>query len=159
MSISQGNLLGGSFNHFSYVDIIISLYLCHEPLPLINTKLMIGTGVLSIQLIWPVSRTLSNPWICVEFHWTRNVTISMKRSVPWNSVELEVLQFRWQEQFHRIPWNLGCANFDDTIIYTWKVSYITNNNIRFLLKNGCPWLTIEMFETKKNNHFNKVQNL
>ena len=25
--------------------------------------------------------------------------------IPWNSMELEVRQFRWHEQFHRIPWN------------------------------------------------------
>ena len=29
-------------------------------------------------------------------------------------MELVVRQFRWQEQFHGIPWNFGCANFDDS---------------------------------------------
>ena len=38
----------------------------------------------------------------------------MTRAVSWNSMELVVRQFRWQEQFHGIPWNFGCANFDDS---------------------------------------------
>ena len=29
-------------------------------------------------------------------------------------MELGVRQFRWHEQFHGIPWNFKCANFDDT---------------------------------------------
>ena len=29
-------------------------------------------------------------------------------------MELEVGQFRLHEKFHRIPWNLECANFADT---------------------------------------------
>ena len=29
-------------------------------------------------------------------------------------MELVVRQFRWQEQFHGIPWNFECANFDDS---------------------------------------------
>ena len=34
-------------------------------------------------------------------------------AVPWNSMEFGVRQFRWHEQFHGIPWNFKCANFDD----------------------------------------------
>ena len=29
-------------------------------------------------------------------------------------MELGVRQFRWHQQFHGIPWNQACANFDDT---------------------------------------------
>ena len=29
-------------------------------------------------------------------------------------MELVVRQFRWQEQFHGIPWKFGCTNFDDS---------------------------------------------
>ena len=41
----------------------------------------------------------------MEFHGTLGVPISLPRSVPWNSMELGVRQFRWHEQFHGIPWN------------------------------------------------------
>ena len=41
----------------------------------------------------------------MEFHGTKNAPISLIRAVPWNSMELEVRQFRWHEQFHGIPWN------------------------------------------------------
>ena len=50
----------------------------------------------------------------MQFHGTRSAPISMTWAVPWNSMELGVLQFRWQEQFHGIPWNFACANFDDS---------------------------------------------
>ena len=50
----------------------------------------------------------------MEFHGTGNAPISLTQAVPWNSMELRVRQFHWQEQFHGIPWNLECANFDDT---------------------------------------------
>ena len=49
----------------------------------------------------------------MEFHGTWSAPISMTRAVPWNSMELGVRQFRWQEQFHGIPWNFKCANFPD----------------------------------------------
>ena len=49
-----------------------------------------------------------------EFHGTWNKPISMTRTVPWNSMELGVNQFRWHKQFHGIPWNFGCANFEDS---------------------------------------------
>ena len=50
----------------------------------------------------------------MEFHGTRSVPISMTQAVPWNSMELEVRQFRWHQQFHGIPWNWEYANFVDT---------------------------------------------
>ena len=50
----------------------------------------------------------------MEFHGTWSAPISMARAVSWNSMELVVRQFRWHEQFHGIPWNLECANFNDT---------------------------------------------
>ena len=34
--------------------------------------------------------------------------------LPWNSMKLGVRQFRWHEQFHGIPWNFKCDNFDST---------------------------------------------
>ena len=37
-----------------------------------------------------------------EFHGTRSAPISLTRAVPWNSMELEVRQFRWHEMFHGI---------------------------------------------------------
>ena len=76
----------------------------------------------------PISLTRAVPWNSMEFHGTWNAPISLTRAVPWNSIELrmrqfrwhekfhvfQVRQFRWRERFHGIPWNLGCANFDDT---------------------------------------------
>ena len=45
-------------------------------------------------------------------------------------MELGVRQFRWHEQFHGIPWNLECANFDDMsssmeFHFRWKGRYAT----------------------------------
>ena len=62
----------------------------------------------------PISMTRAVPWNSMEFHGTSSAPISMTRAVPWNSMELQVRQFRWHEQFHGIPRNLWCANFDDT---------------------------------------------
>ena len=41
----------------------------------------------------------------MEFHGTWSAPISLTRAVPWNSMELQVRQFRWHEQFHGIPWD------------------------------------------------------
>ena len=41
----------------------------------------------------------------IEFHGTRSAPISLTRAVPWNSMELQVRQFRWHEKLHGIPWN------------------------------------------------------
>ena len=46
-----------------------------------------------------------DPSSSMEFHGIWNVPISLTREVPWNSIELEVRQFNWHEQFHGIPWN------------------------------------------------------
>ena len=35
--------------------------------------------------------------------------------IPCNSMELEVRQYRWHEQFHGIPWSLECVNFMEFI--------------------------------------------
>ena len=62
----------------------------------------------------PISMTRAVPWNSMEFHGTWSAPISLTREVPWNSMELVVRQLRWQEQFHGIPWNQECANFDDS---------------------------------------------
>ena len=49
----------------------------------------------------------------MEFHGTVGAPISLTRAIPWNSMELRMRQFRWNEQFHGTPWNLKCANFAD----------------------------------------------
>ena len=77
--------------------------------------------------IWsaPISLTWAVPWSSMKFHGTRSAPISIKRAGPWNSMEfhgtrnarileLGLRQFRWHEQFHGIPWNFECTNFDDT---------------------------------------------
>ena len=55
----------------------------------------------------PISLTRAVPWNSMEFNWTCREPISLTRAVPWNSMELGVCRFRWHEQFHGIPWNLG----------------------------------------------------
>ena len=50
----------------------------------------------------------------MEFHGTWSAPISLTPAVPWNSMELGVRQFRWNQQFHGIPWIVKCANFADT---------------------------------------------
>ena len=62
----------------------------------------------------PISMTQAVPWNSTEFHATWSAPISLTRAVQWNSLELRVRQIHWNEQFHGIPWNFRCANFDDT---------------------------------------------
>ena len=50
----------------------------------------------------------------MEFQVYKNALITLTWEVPWNSMELEVRQFRWHKPFHGIPWNLECANFANT---------------------------------------------
>ena len=75
----------------------------------------------------------------MEFHGTWSAPISLTRIVPWNSMELVVRQFRWQEQFHGIPSNFGCANFDDS-----------SSSMEF---HGIPWnLECANFADTRNFH-------
>ena len=62
----------------------------------------------------PISMTRAVSWNYMQIHGTWSVPISLTRAVAFNSMELGVRQFRWHGQFHGIPWNLGCAHFDDT---------------------------------------------
>ena len=62
----------------------------------------------------PISMTRAVPWNSMEFRGIWSAPISMTRAVPWHSMELGVCQFRWQHQFHGIPWNFKCAKFADT---------------------------------------------
>ena len=62
----------------------------------------------------PILKTRAVLWNSLEFDGTWSAPISLTRAVPWNSLELGVRQFRWHQQFHGIPRNLGCANFADT---------------------------------------------
>ena len=62
----------------------------------------------------PISMTPVVSWNSLEFHGTWSAPISLTRAVPWNSMELGVRQFRWHQQFRGVPWDLECANFDDT---------------------------------------------
>ena len=81
-------------------------------------------GTRSAQFRWH-EQFIGTPWnfkcanfadmsSSMEFYATRSALISMTRTVPWNSMERQVHQFRWHEQIHGIPWNLECAKFDDT---------------------------------------------
>ena len=66
----------------------------------------------------------------MEFHGTSSAPISMARAVPWNSMELQVRQFRWHEKFHGIPWNsleLGVRQF------RWNEKF-----------HGIPWKSMEL---------------
>ena len=98
----------------------------------------------------------------LEFHGTLGAPISLTRTIPWNSMELRVRQFRWHEQFHGIPWKLESTNFADTsssmefhgtrsapISMTWAVPW---NSMEFhgtlgapiSLTRAIPWNSMEL---------------
>ena len=67
----------------------------------------------------------------MEFHGTWSASISLTRAVPWNSMELQVHQFRWHAKFHGIPWNsmeLGVCQF------RWQELF-----------HGIPWNSMELW--------------
>ena len=47
----------------------------------------------------------NNSWELLQ---TWSFTTSMTPVVQWNSTELGVVQFRWHDQFHGIPWCFSC---------------------------------------------------
>ena len=100
-----------------------------------------GTWSAPISLIWEV------PWNSMEFHGTLGAPISLTRAVLWNSMELWVRQFRWHEQFHGIPWNLECANFDDTSHgIPWNSMELEVRQFRWHEKfHGIPWNSMELW--------------
>ena len=62
----------------------------------------------------PISMTWTVPWNSMElgvrqFRWHEQF-----HGISWNSMDVGVCQFRWHEQFHGIPWNFKCAYFADT---------------------------------------------
>ena len=83
------------------------------------------------------------PWNleCANF---ADTSSSMEKT--WNSMKLEVRQFRWHEKFHAIPWNLECANFADTSssmefnVIPWNLECAnfadTSSSMEF---HGIPW--------------------
>ena len=77
----------------------------------------------------------------MEFHGTLGAPISLTRAVPWNSMELRMRQFRWQEQFHGIPWNLECANFADT---SSSMEFHGTWNAPISLTRAVPWNSMEL---------------
>ena len=77
----------------------------------------------------------------MEFHGTSSAPISLTRAVPWNSMELGVCQFRWQEQFHGIPWNFKCANFADTIC---SMEFHGTSSAPISLTLAVPWNSMEL---------------
>ena len=89
----------------------------------------------------PISLTWEVPWNSMEFHGTLGAPISLTRAVPWNSMELRMRQFRWQEQFHGIPWNLECANFADT---SSSMEFHGTWNAPISLTRAVPWNSMEL---------------
>ena len=98
----------------------------------------------------------------MEFHRTKSAPISLTRAVPWNSIELEVCQFRrhekfhwiswnsidlvlrqfcWHEQFHGIPWNLEYANFNDT---SSSMEFHGTRSAPISLTQAVPWNCMEL---------------
>ena len=77
----------------------------------------------------------------MEFHGTWSAPIMMTRAVSWNYMELMERQFRWPEQFHGIPWNLECANFDDTSNLIWIIMRSTQSiRIMSRRRGGLVWV-------------------
>ena len=66
----------------------------------------------------------------MEFHGTGSAPISLTQSVPWNSMELRIRQFRWHEQFHGIPWNSMELR---TRQFRWHEQF-----------HGIPWNSVEL---------------
>ena len=62
--------------------------------------------------------------------------------IRWNSMELGVCQFRWQE--HGIPWNFGCANFDDS---SSSMEFHGTLNAPISLTRAVPWNSMEFHGT------------
>ena len=59
-------------------------------------------------------------------------------------MELRVRQFRWQEQFHGIPWNLECANFADTRS---SMEFLRTWSAPISLTRVVPWNSVEFHGT------------
>ena len=91
--------------------------------------------------------TRAVPWNSMEFHGTWIVPNSMTRAVPWNSMEFHgttsvgVRQVRWHEQFHGIPWNLGCANFADT---SSSMEFHGTWSALISMTRAVPWNSMEL---------------
>ena len=77
----------------------------------------------------------------MEFHGTWSAPISLTWEVPWNSIELGVRQFRRHEQFHRIPWNLEYANFNDT---SSSMEFHGTRSAPISLTQAVPWNSMEL---------------
>ena len=77
----------------------------------------------------------------MEFHGTSSAPILLIRAVPWNSMEHGVRQFRWHEQFHGIPWNLGCANFADT---SSSMEFHGTWSAPITMTRAVPWNSMEL---------------
>ena len=56
-------------------------------------------------------------------------------------MELVMRQFRWQEQFHGIPWNFKCANFDDT---SSSMEFHGTRSAPISLTLEVPWNSMEL---------------
>ena len=57
-------------------------------------------------------------------------------------MELVVCQFRWQEQFHGIPWNFECTNFDDT---SSSMEFHGTRSKPISLTQAVPWNSMELW--------------
>ena len=99
----------------------------------------------------------------MEFHGTWSVPISLRRAVPWNSMELcadivetsssmELHGIRYNlessnfddtcssVEFHGIPWSLECANFDDTNSSMEFHGTLWNFNVNYEISTLTMWL-------------------
>ena len=54
-------------------------------------------------------------------------------------MELVVRQFRWQEQFHGIPWKFGCTSFDDS---SSSMEFHGTQGAPISLTRAVPWNSI-----------------
>ena len=80
----------------------------------------------------------------MEFQGTWIAPISMTRAVPWYSTELQVRQFYWHKQFHGMPRNLDCANFDDT---SSSMEFHGTWSAPISLARAVPWNSMEFRRT------------
>ena len=63
--------------------------------------------------------------------------------------------FRWNEQFHGIPWNLGCANFDDT---SSSIEFHGTRSAPISMTRAVPWNSMELIlrQSRLPEQFNGI---
>ena len=90
----------------------------------------------------PISLTRAVPWNSMEIEVRQFRSYEKFHGIPWNSMELWVRQFRWHEQFHGIPRNLECANFANT---SSSMEFHGTGTAPISMTWAVPWNSMELW--------------